>query len=89
MQIKGELQPIDADAIQSHLCQKCLDEINGMHFGGYAPSEYAIVNFSDKTIRLLIQHTTFLGSGNYGIDCEFEDDGSIDLLVFYCPPRYQ
>lgn len=89
VQIKGELQPIDADAIQSHLCQKCLDEINGMHFGGYAPSEYAIVNFSDKTIRLLIQHTTFFGSGNYGIDCEFEDDGSIDLLVFYCPHRYQ
>ena len=89
VQIKGEQQPIDADAIQSHLCQKCLDEINGMHFGDYAPSEYAIVNFSDKTIRPLIQHTTFFGSGNYGIDCEFEDDGSIDLLVFSCPPRYQ
>ena len=89
VQIQGELQPIDANAIQSHLCQSCLDEINGMHFGNYAPSEYAIVNFSDKTIRPLIQHTTFFGSGNYGVDCEFKDDGGIDLLIFYCPPRYQ
>ena len=89
VQIQGELQAIDPKAIQSHLCQACLDEINDMHFGDYPPKEYAIVNFTGKTIRPLIQHTTFFGAGNYGIDCEFKENGNIDLLIFYCPPRYQ
>lgn len=89
VQISGANSAIDATSIQSHLCQNCLDTINDMHFGDYPPLEYAIVNFTDRTIRPLIQHTTFFGSGNYGIDCGFEEDGNIDLLIFYCPPRYQ
>ena len=89
VQIKGELQPVDAAAIQPHLCQSCLDKINGMYFGDYPPMEYAIVNFTDRTIRLLVQNTTFFGSGNYAVDCEFKDSGVVDLLVFYCPPRFK
>lgn len=89
VQIQGQMQPIDAAAIQAHLCQTCLDEINDMYFGDYPPEEYAIVNFADKTVRPLIRHTTFFGSGNYGIACQFKEDGSIDLLIFYCPPRYK
>ena len=89
VRISGANGAIDTTSIQSHLCQTCLDEINGMYFGDYPPEAYAIVNFTDKTIRPLIQNTTFFGSGNYGVDCEFEDDGNIDLLIFYCPPRYQ
>lgn len=89
VRISGANSAIDAASIQSHLCQACLDEINGMYFGDYPPEAYAIVNFSDKTIRPLIQHTTFFGSGNYGIDCDFEEDDNIDLLIFYCPPRYE
>ena len=88
LQIKGELQPIDAAAIQSHLCQTCLDKINSMHLGN-APMEYAIVNFTDKAIRPLVEHTTFFGSGNYAVNCEFNDNSSIDLLIFFCPPRFK
>ena len=89
VRISGANNAMDAASIQSHLCQSCLDEINNMHFGDYPPEAYAIVNFTDKTIRPVIQNTTFFGSGNYGIDCEFKADGGIDLLIFYCPPRYQ
>ena len=90
VRISGANGAIDTASIQSHLCQTCLDEINGMYFGDYPPEAYAIVNFTDKTIRPLIQNTTFFGSGNYGVDCEFKDDGGdIELLIFYCPPRYQ
>ena len=90
VRISGANGAIDTASIQSHLCQTCLDEINGMYFGEYPPEAYAIVNFTDKTIRPLIQNTTFFGSGNYSVDCEFKDDGGdIDLLIFYCPPRYQ
>ena len=88
VRISGDNSAIDAASIQSRLCQACLDEINGMYFGDYPPEAYAIVNFSDKTLRPLIQSTTFFSSGNSGIDCDFEEDGNIDLLIFYCPPRY-
>ena len=50
IQIQGDRKPVDAKAIQSFLCQTCLDKINDMYFGDYPPEEYAVVNFSDKSI---------------------------------------
>ena len=89
IQIQGDRKPVDAKAIQSFLCQTCLDKINDMYFGDYLPEEYAVVNFSDKSIRPLIKNTTWFTFGNFDVDCDFEDNGSIDLLIHYCPPRYK
>ena len=25
---------------------------------------------------------------NYSVDCHYEDDGKIDITVYYCPPRF-
>ena len=88
IQIQGEKQPIDADVIQSHLCQDCLDSINEMHFGEFAPEQYAIVHYANKTIRPLIQNTPWFMDGDFGIDCEFKENGNIDLLIHYSPVRY-
>lgn len=88
VQIKGEQKQIDAKNIQKHLCQTCLDTINDMYFGDYAPSEYAVVSFADRTIRPFIQNITWFTFGDYGIECDFEENGDIDLFVVYCPPRY-
>lgn len=89
IQIQGNRKPVDAKAIQSFLCQTCLDKINDMYFGDYPPEEYAVVNFSDKSIRPLIKNTTWFTFGNFDVDCDFEEDGDIDLLIHYCPPRYK
>ena len=89
IQIQGDRKPIDAKAIQSFLCQTCLDKINDMYFGDNPPEEYAVVNFSDKSIRPLIKNTTWFTFGNFDVDCDFEEDGDIDLLIHYCPPRYE
>ena len=89
IKIQGDIKPIDAKAIQSFLCQTCLDKINDMYFGDYPPEEYAVVNFSDKSIRPLIKNTTWFTFGNFDVDCDFEEDGDIDLLIHYCPPRYK
>ena len=89
IQIQGDRKPVDAKAIQSFLCQTCLDKINDMYFGDYPPEEYAVVNFSDKSIRPLIKNTTWFTFGNFDVDCDFEEDGDIDLLIHYCPPRYK
>ena len=89
VRIQGQHSAIDAAAIQNRLCEACLDEINNMYFGSEPPEAYALINFKHKTIRPFIRHTTFFASANYGICCDFEEDGDMDLLIFYCPPRFQ
>lgn len=89
VQITGVRYDIDREVIQGRLCQTCLDTINEMWFGGNAPAEYAIVSFEERTIRPLVQCYTWFGSGNFGIDCEFKENGAIDLLIHYCPSRYE
>lgn len=87
--ISGVEYNIDRDSIQNHLCQTCLDSINGDCFGDDPPAELAVVNYTEKTIRPLITCTTGFGAGNFYVDCEFKEEGKIDLLIFYCPPRYK
>lgn len=87
--ISGVEYNVDRDSVQSHLCQTCLDSINGDCFGDDPPAELAVVNYTEKTIRPLITCTTGFGAGNFYVDCEFKEEGKIDMLIFYCPPRYK
>lgn len=87
--ISGVEYNVNRDSVQRHLCQTCLDSINGDCFGDDPPAELAVVNYSEKTIRPLITCTTGFGAGNFYVDCEFKEEGKIDLLIFYCPPRYK
>lgn len=88
VQITGVQYTIDRDLIQNKLCQTCLDSINSLWFTTQAPAEYAIISFEDRTIQPLLNAHPWFAAGNFGIDCEFEDDGAIDLLIHYCPNRY-
>lgn len=88
VEITGVKYEIDRALIQSSLCQQCLDTINDMWFADDPPSEIAIISLEDRTIRPLIKSCPWFSSGNYGIDCEFEEDGNIDLLIHYCGYRY-
>lgn len=88
VQISNVDYKINRETIQSHLCQSCLDSINEMWFSS-APAEYAILSFEDRTIRPLVACTTWFGSGNYGIDCEFKEDGDIGLLIHYRKSCYK
>lgn len=85
----GVQYAIDRKFIQSRLCQTCLDSINSLWFTTQPPAEYAVVSFEQKTIQPLLNAHPWFSAGNYGIDCEFRDDGTIDLLVHYCPNRYE
>ena len=86
--ISGVAYSIDRDSVQSNLCQTCLDSINSEWFGDDPPAELAVVNFAENTLRPLITCTTGFGAGNFYVDCDFREDGKIDLLIFYCPARY-
>lgn len=87
LQITGVQNAIDRDLIQSRLCQTCLDAINNLWFTTQPPAEYAIISFEERTIQALLNAFPWFSSGNFGVDCEFKDNGEIDLLVHYCRPR--
>ena len=83
VQISGVQYEINRESIESHLCQNCLDAINGLWFAGKPPVEYAVVSFEDRTIRPLMRSCAWFSAGNFGIDCEFKEDDKIDLLIHY------
>ena len=89
VQISNVNYEINRDTIQRYLCQACLDSINEIWFDEDSPAEYAILSFEDRTIRPLVNSCTWFLSGNFGIDCEFKENGDIGLLVHYCLPRYK
>lgn len=88
VQITGTQKPIEPAAIQSQLCQGCLDAVNDACIWG-APSEYGVVSFADHVIRPLAKEIPWFTFGNYGIECDYKDNGEINLLVVYCPPRFE
>ena len=89
LQITGVQYAVDRDSVQNRLCQACLNSINDLWFTDQPPAEYAIISFEDRTIRPLLNSHPWFASGNYGVDCEFKDNGAIDLLIHYCPNRYE
>ena len=89
VQITGVQYAIDRDVIQSRLCQTCLDSINDLWFTDQPPAEYAVISFEDRTVQLLLNAHPWFEAGNFGVDCEFKDDGAIDLLIHYCLNRYE
>ena len=89
VQITGVQYDIDREMIQSKLCQTCLKSINDLWFTDQPPAEYAVISFEDRTIQPLLNAHPWFAAGNYGVDCEFKTDGDIDLLIHYCPNRYE
>ena len=87
VQLSGVQYANDRDSVQNHLCQTCLDSINDLWFTDMPPAEYAIISFEKRTIQPLLNAHPWFSAGNYGIDCEFEEDGKIDLLIHYISPR--
>lgn len=89
IQITGVKYAIDRDLIQSKLCQTCLDCINSLWFATQPPAEYAIISFEDRTIQPLLNAHSWFTAGKFGVDCEFKKHEAIDLLIHYCPCRYE
>lgn len=86
--ISGVEYNINPDSIQNQLCQSCLNTFNSEWYGEDPPAEFAVVHLSEKIIEPLTTNKGGFGMGDYYIDCSFEEDEKIDLLVFYCPNRY-
>ena len=81
--------PIDANAIEGFLCQSCLDEFDSHYFEHDNVYSLAVFNFSAKTLRPLVESSPWYAADHYSVDCHYEDDGKIDLTIYYCPPRFE
>ena len=89
VQISGVQYVTDRESVQILLRQTCLDSINDLWFTDMSPAEYAIASFENRTIQPLLNAHPWFSAGNFGIDCTFKDDGRLDLLIHYCPLRYE
>ena len=86
VQLSGVRYCIDRSSVQGRLCQACLDPMNSLRYGDHPPAEYAVISFRDRTVRPLLDVYPWFSVGNYGIDCEFSEDGEIELLIHYIGP---
>ena len=84
VQLSGVQYKIDRTAIESNLCQRCIDSINDYAFACVAPAEYAIISFSDHTIRPLATCYTLFSIANFEISCDFKENGTVNLQIKYC-----
>ena len=89
VQLTGVKYAIDRDSVQNHLCQTCLDSISSLWFTDQPPAEFAVISFEDRTVQPLLNAHPWFAAGNFGIDCEFKEDGKIDLLMHYIASRYE
>ncbi len=89
VQIPNVSYAIHRDSVENHLCQSCLDNINGMSFGGDPPAEFAVVNLATAEFRPLTKRTTGFQMGDYFVHCAFQENDNIRLLIAYLPERFE
>lgn len=84
---------IDKKSVESMFCQECLTEI--MEEAWDEPYGVGVINFETLEVRLFEENITGFTFGDYYIDIDHREnkDNSewteLDLLIFYCPPRYE
>ncbi len=89
VQIPNVAYAINRDSVENHLCQSCLDTINEMWFSGDPPAEFAVAHLATAEFRPLIKNSTGFQMGDYYVDCEYKENGNIDLLIAYLPVRFE
>ena len=80
---------IDPEAIGAFLCQGCLDAFCEHYFVRDTPPEIAVVNFSTRELQPLVETCPWFTFDNFAVDVDFQDNGGMDLLIYYAPPRFQ
>lgn len=78
--ISNITREIDAENLQSRLCQDCLDQINSDCFFDCQPAEYAVISFAEKRIRAASESLRWYSLGVYNVHTEVEGD-TVHLLV--------
>lgn len=84
---------VDKKSVESTLCQDCLTAI--MDEAWDEPYGIGVINFETLEVRLFEENITAFTFGDYYIDIDRREskdnpeEVELDLLIFYCPPRYE
>ena len=84
---------VNKSAVENLLCADCLNTIMEDTWG--EPYGVGVINFETLEIRLFEKHTTAFTFGDFYVDIEQReneespDEVELDLLIFYCPSRYE
>ena len=84
---------VNTKNVESMMCQECLTAI--MDETWDVPYGVGVINFETLEVRLFEKNITAFSFGDYYIDVdrrENKDDSEwteLDLLIFYCPFRYE
>ena len=84
---------VNKKSVESMLCQDCLTTI--MDEAWDEPYGIGVINFETLEVRLFEEKITAFTFGDYYIDIDRRDNKDnpeeieLDLLIFYCPPRYE
>ncbi len=86
-------EALDMKKAASHLCSDCLNLAMDRCWLD-VPFSMGVIDFSSGEIQLFEEKITAFTFGDYYISCDSqdtddEDSREIDLLIFYCPERYQ
>lgn len=82
---------LDVSKAAGFLCEDCLNKILpsqlDLYFGVGA------INLATKEVRIFEEHLRGFGLGDFYINCDLQnrddDTHRINLLIFYCPIRYE
>lgn len=84
---------VDKESIESLLCQNCITAI--MDEAWDEPYGVGVINFETLEVRLFEENISGFTFGDYYLDIdrrEKKDDSDwteLDMVIFYCPPRYE
>ena len=82
---------LDVSKAAGFLCENCLNKILPSQIDRYFG--VGAINLSTKEVRVLEEHLRGFGLGDFYIDCNLQDREAnqhrMDLLIFYCPIRYE
>ena len=82
---------LDVSKAAGFLCESCLNKILPSQIDRYFG--VGVINLATREVRAFEKHLVGFGLGDFYIDCDLKDrDGNthrMDLLIFYCPIRYE
>lgn len=85
---------LDLEKTSKFLCTNCLNIV--LNQSDDDTCYIGMVNFKTREIRLLESHITAFIFDNFYVSSEYYEDAEADntnsgfeLLIFYCPPRYE
>lgn len=84
----GDDKVMDRKKAAAYLCESCLTNI--MPGEGEEMLGLGVINFATGKIKVFDRKIIGFGAGDFYLHCDWEEEGEkVELLIFYCPLRYE